>query len=99
MQYLESARIDRFRLALASRPNDAFFLCQVPSQNLDNRYNETNLDGCTQAETHSVQVTSRRGEGVDEYKITFALEQDAFPEPKWPSNHSTTSSSGPSKVA
>ena len=41
MQYLESARIDRFRLALASKPNDVFFLCHVPSQNLDNRYNET----------------------------------------------------------
>ena len=84
MQYLESARIDRFRLALASKPNDVFFLCHVPSQNLDNRYNETNLDGCTQAKTHWVQVTSRRGEGVDEYRVTFALEQDAFPDPQWP---------------
>jgi hypothetical protein len=84
MQYLESARIDRFRLALASKPNDVFFLCHVPSQNLDNRYNETSLDGCTQAKTHWVQVTSRRGEGVDEYKVTFAREQDAFPDPQWP---------------
>jgi hypothetical protein len=85
MQYLESARISRFRLALASKPYDVFFLCHVPSQNLDNRYNETALDGCTQAKTHWVQVTSRRAEGIDEYKVTFAREQDAFPDPQWPS--------------
>jgi hypothetical protein len=84
MEHLESARIDRFRLALASKPNDVFFLCHVPSQNLDNRYNETNLDGCTKAKTHWVEVTSRRGEGVDEYKVKYAREKDAFPEPQWP---------------
>jgi hypothetical protein len=84
MQYLESARIDRFRLALASKPNDIFFLCHVPSQNLDNRYNEIALDGCSQAKASWVQVTSRRNEGVDEYKVSYAREQDAFPDPQWP---------------
>ncbi len=29
-QYLPSARIQRFRLALATKPNDVFFLCHVP---------------------------------------------------------------------
>src|SRR5271169_1790523 len=84
MQFLESARIQRFRLALAFKPNDIFFLCHVPSQNLDNRYNETNIDGCNQAKSFWVQVTSRRNEGVDEYKVTFAREQDAFSDPQWP---------------
>src|SRR5215831_10471156 len=46
MQYLESAVIKRFRLALATKPNDRFFLCHVPTQNLDNLWNETNLEGC-----------------------------------------------------
>ena len=39
MRFLPSARIQRFRLVLATKPYDVFFLCQVPSQNLDNAYN------------------------------------------------------------
>ena len=37
MRFLPSARILRMRLALATKPYDVFFLCQVPSQNLDLR--------------------------------------------------------------
>ena len=84
MQYLESAIIKRFRLALATKPNDRFFLCHVPTQNLDNLWNETNLAGCEQAKTLWTQVTSRGDEGVEGYKTTFAREQDAFPDPQWP---------------
>jgi hypothetical protein len=36
MQYLPSARVLRFRLALASKPYDIFFLCHIPTQNEDN---------------------------------------------------------------
>jgi hypothetical protein len=84
MQYLESSVIKRFRLALATKPDDRFFLCHIPSQNLDNRWNVTALDGLRQAKTHWVQVTSRGGEGVEEYKTNFAGEQDAFTDPQWP---------------
>jgi len=84
MQYLESAVIKRFRLALATKPNDRFFLCHVPTQNLDNLWNETNLEGCHLAKTLWTQVTSRSDEGVEGYKRTFAREQDAFPDPQWP---------------
>ena len=31
-----------------------------------------------------MQATSRRGEGVDGYKIDMARDVDAFPEPTWP---------------
>jgi hypothetical protein len=31
-----------------------------------------------------VQATSRKEEGVESYKVDFAHDQDAFPEPKWP---------------
>jgi hypothetical protein len=85
MQYLESSVIKRFRLALATKPDDRFFLCHIPSQNLDNRWNATALAGLMQAKTHWVQVTSRLGEGVEEYKTNFAGEQDAFTDPQWPS--------------
>ena len=84
MRYLPSGRIQRFRLALATTPQDIFFLCHVPSRNLDNKWNDSNLHGCLQAKTLWTQATSRRDEGADEYKIDFALDQDAFPEPNWP---------------
>jgi hypothetical protein len=51
---------------------------------LDNLWNETNLAGCGLAKTQWTQVTSRGDEGVEGYKTTFAREQDAFPEPQWP---------------
>src|SRR5262245_48637908 len=85
MQYLPSSRILRFRLALATKPNDSFFLCHVPSRNLDNPWNQTSLDGCMKGKTHWVQVTSRREEGYESYKIDYAKDQDAFPKPNWPS--------------
>jgi hypothetical protein len=84
MQYLPPARIQRFRLALATKPNDAFFLCHVPSQNLDNKFNETSLKGCEQAKTLWTQVTSRRDENIDEYLVQPSRDPDAFPAPNWP---------------
>ena len=84
MQYLPSGRILRFRLALATKPYDVFFLCHVPTRNPDNQWNESNLVACEKAKTLWVQATSRKEEGVDGYKIDFARDQDAFPEPKWP---------------
>src|SRR6516165_10558703 len=84
MRFLPSARILRFRLALATKPYDIFFLCQIPSRNLDNSWNSTNLQGCEQATTLWTEVTSRKDEGVEAYKIDKARDADAFPPPKWP---------------
>ena len=39
----------------------------------------------TWRKTHWVQALSRKAEGVEGYEIKFAQDQDAFPEPKWPS--------------
>jgi hypothetical protein len=83
-RHLPSDRIQRFRLALATKPFDVFFLCQVPSQNLDNAWNDTSLQACLQAKTSWVQANSRRSENVDGYQINFARKQKAFPEPAWP---------------
>src|SRR5262245_31151805 len=83
MRFLPSAKIQRFRLALASKPYDVFFLCQVPSKNLDNTYNSSNLEACEQAKTLGTQATSRREEGVEAYKITVARNRDVFPAPNW----------------
>jgi hypothetical protein len=84
MRFLPPARILRFRLALATKPNDAFFLCHVPTRNTDNSWNESNLQACEKAKTHWTMVTSRKEEGIEGYKIDSARDPDAFPEPKWP---------------
>jgi hypothetical protein len=83
-RYLPADRIQRFRLALATKPHDVFFLCHVPSQNLDNTWNDTNLRACLQAKTTWAQAASRKGENAEGYQITYARDQDSFPEPKWP---------------
>jgi hypothetical protein len=84
MRFLSSGKIQRFRLALAAKPHDVFFLCRIPTRNLDNSWNRDNIAGCEQAKTLWTQATSRREEGVDGYLLEAARDPDAFPEPKWP---------------
>jgi hypothetical protein len=84
LAYLGNGKLLRFRLALATKPFDIFFLCHVPSQNLDNSWNVSVLSACEQAKRQWVQVTSRKAEGVESYKTDYAHDEDAFPEPKWP---------------
>lgn len=85
MAHLPSNRVQRFRLALATKPHDVFFLCHIPSQHLDNAWNIAALSACDQAKERWVQVTSRKAEGVESYKISYARDADCFPDPKWPS--------------
>jgi hypothetical protein len=84
MRFLPSGKIKRFRLALATKPNDVFFLAALPTRNLDNSWNESVLLASEKAKVAWIEVSSRKAEGVDQYKITFARDPDAFPEPKWP---------------
>jgi hypothetical protein len=51
LKYVSSSKIKRFRLALASKPWDTFFLCMVPVTNLDNTFNKSALEGCEAAKT------------------------------------------------
>jgi hypothetical protein len=84
MTHLEAEDITRYRLALATKPNDCFFLCIVPSQNLDNDWNRSALEACELAKTRWVKAASRKSEGVDGYKARYAKDEDAFPQPAWP---------------
>jgi hypothetical protein len=84
LRYLSSGKVLRFRLALASKPGDIPFLCHVPTRNEDNSWNSTNLDACTKAKALWVQASSRKEENVEGYKIDYARDADAFPEPQWP---------------
>jgi hypothetical protein len=84
LRFLPSGKIQRFRLALATLPYDVFFLCHIPTQNTDNSWNVSNLQGCQQGKLSWVQATSRKEERVEAYKIDKARDKEAFPEPKWP---------------
>jgi hypothetical protein len=84
MRYLPSGKVLRFRLAVATKPFDVFFLCHVPSRNEDNSWNSSNMTACETSKSLWVQATSRKEEGVDSYKIDAARDPDAFPEPNWP---------------
>jgi hypothetical protein len=84
MRYLPAARIRRFRLALATKPFDVFFLAQVPTQNLDNSWNYSSRQACDHAKTLWTEVVSRKAEGAENYQIRYARSQKAFPEPRWP---------------
>jgi hypothetical protein len=83
LQFLSAKKIIRHRLALATKPHDVFFLAHVPSQNLDNSWNVSVLSGCEQAKRVWVQLSSRKEEGVESYKIDYARDPDAFPKPRW----------------
>jgi hypothetical protein len=84
--HLASGRVEHYRLALATKPYDVPFLCKVPTRNLDNSWNAAALDACTRAKTLWTQVSSRAKEGVEGYKIDFARDPKAFPEPEWPTD-------------
>jgi hypothetical protein len=84
MAYLPSAKIQRFRLVLATKPHDCFFLCHVPTQNLDNSWNQSNLTACEQAKTLWTTASSRKNEGFESYKVDKSRDADAFPATKWP---------------
>jgi len=84
MRHLPAALIRRFRLALATKPYDVFFLSQVPSQNIDNSWVNSNVMACRQAKDRWVLVSSRKAEGAECYKVDFARDETAFPAPKWP---------------
>jgi len=84
VRYLPTKKIRRFRLAVASKPYDVHFLCQVPSVHLDNSWNNSALKACMEAKSGWVQVSSRKEENIEGYKIDKARDADAFPPVKWP---------------
>jgi hypothetical protein len=86
MRYLPSKEIKRHRLAVATKPHDAFFFAYVPSQNLDNSWVRSELAALEVMKTSWAKALSRKAQGVDEYQTKFAEDPQAFPEPKWPAD-------------
>ena len=63
VRHLPSAKIQRFRLALATKPYDIFFLAHVPKRNADNPWNATNIEACERAKgAMGAGVEPSRGE-------------------------------------
>jgi len=84
---LPPKRIQRFRIALATKPYDVFFLCHVPvpnNANVDNTWIQSNLQACEQARASWVMAVSQKAAGLDHYEISFAKDANAYPEPSWP---------------
>ena len=77
-------RVKRHRLALASKPNDVFFLCTVPFDNLDNAWNRTALQACQMAKTQWVEAASGKSQGIEEYLISPSESETPWPNPQWP---------------
>jgi hypothetical protein len=94
-RFLRPGQIIFQKLALATRPFDDFFLATIPSRNLDNEWNATNLLGCEAAKEGWIQLVSRRKnenqqQGTREgYDRIPTKDDDAFPVPKWPSQSLT----------
>jgi len=82
--FLPPGAIERKRLVLAAKPGDQFFLCEVPTRNLDNKYNCDNVAACERARRLWVKVVSLREQGQHGYETKVAQDPDAFPEPRWP---------------
>jgi hypothetical protein len=83
LEYLSAGRLLFFRLALASKPFDVFFLCHVPTRNLDNAYNSASRQACEDAKTLWTQAVSLKLQGLETYKIEHARNQKFAPEPNW----------------
>jgi hypothetical protein len=84
LQNLPIGKLSHFRLALASKPLDIFFLCHIPTRNLDNKFNATTLRACELAKTTWVQLTSLKAKGIEDYELTLPKDPNAVPLPKWP---------------
>ena len=81
---LAPKKIKRWRLAFAAKPNDVFFLAIIPCENLDNPWNKTAMIAVERAKKSWVEMSSRKKEGKEEYKVDNARDFDAFVEPNWP---------------
>jgi hypothetical protein len=68
-EQLPSGRVQRFRLALATKPYDVFFLAHVPSQNLDNEWNRSSLEACGRAKKSWLMAVSKKAEGKEGYQV------------------------------
>jgi hypothetical protein len=82
---IKRGKLQRLRLALATKPGDIFFLCHIPFDNLDNIWNATSLNCCQAAKSQWVEAISLKSQGKEGYALSPAQSKDGgFADPKWP---------------
>jgi hypothetical protein len=86
---LDRDDIQYMRLALGSKPYDRFCLIHIPVLNLDNVWNQTNLEACQKARESWVRVVSKKASQEEGYRIILSKAESEgrgspFPEPNWP---------------
>ena len=86
LRFLPSGKIQRFRLALATKPFDVFFLCHVPTRNEDNSWNVSNLQGMrTGEDVFGCKQPLEKKSASRRTRSTARATQTRSPTPKWPS--------------
>ena len=96
MQFLPSGKIMRFRLALATKPLDVFFLCRIPTRNRTTRGTGTALRGANRQRSCGLrpQVVAKK-ESMHTSSRSRATRMPSQNQ-NGRSNRSPTSSTGPS---
>src|SRR5262249_36576366 len=75
LAHLPIQRVEYKRLALASKPGDQFFLCEIPVRNLDNAYNRDAVAACERARRLWAMAVSLRDTKQDGgYEVKLAAD-------------------------
>jgi hypothetical protein len=85
----DDREIEQYRLVLAARPHDRFFLAKVPCANLENSWNESMLRAVEYAKQRWCKVLSQRAQGHDRYATKDVRDNRSPPPgpygvPNWP---------------
>jgi len=85
-KYLPPKLVLRFQLALASgATKGSFFLCVVPSKNLNNGYNQSARDCCIEGKHRWVMASALKEKNQERYHVNYAEDEDFAPTPDWES--------------
>jgi len=85
-KYLPPKLVLRFQLALASgATKGSFFLCVVPSKNLNNGYNQSARDCCIEGKHRWVMASALKEKNQERYHVNYAEDEDFAPAPDWES--------------
>ena len=84
VQYLPAKKILRFRLALAAKPHDVFFLVHVPTQNLDNSWNSSTIIACEKAKRFWCRCRRAKPKVSKAIKLILRRMSMHSPDPNWP---------------
>ena len=80
-EFLPEGKIIRHRLALASKPDDVFFLAEIPSSNLENSWNASTLRGAELGKARWVQLVSQKNDNKSNTRSISRGTKMRFPSP------------------